>query len=82
VLHENIEKLRRTRGISQSRLAKTLGISWIDYWIMMKSRVALSEEKLNIIGEELGFPPEVFGWDELVNDIVSRLKSQRATTRV
>jgi transcriptional regulator with XRE-family HTH domain len=71
VLHSNIEKLRKVKGVSRSTLAQKLGMTNLGYWLTMTMRSPLSEAQLEVIAAELGFACEILRWDGLVEDIVT-----------
>lgn len=59
-VHQRIEKLRIHKGVTKSFLAKKIGISAMGYHHLSTGRNSISTNRLQIIAEALGVPPEEF----------------------
>jgi len=76
MVHENVEKLRKARGITKTHIAKQLNLSLQGYRHMMNGDVRLDVERLKIIANVLGVNPSVFFDEKLTESVIfSRTKS-------
>jgi len=78
LVHENVEKIRRAKGITKTHLAKKLNLSLQGYRHITSGNVRLDVERLKIIAEVLGVDPAVFFDDELTESVIKELKKTTA----
>lgn len=78
MVHENVEKIRRAKGITKTHLAKKLNLSLQGYRHITSGNVRLDVERLKIIAEVLGVDPAVFFDDELTESVIKELKKTTA----
>ena len=60
MVHENVEKIRKAKGITKTHIAKQLNLSLQGYRHMMNGDVRLDVERLKIIANVLGVSPSIF----------------------
>ena len=70
MVHENVEKLRKARGITKTHIAKQLNLSLQGYRHMMNGDVRLDVERLKIIANILGVNPSVFFDEKLTESVI------------
>ncbi|MBU3569226.1 helix-turn-helix transcriptional regulator [Priestia aryabhattai] len=70
MVHENVEKLRKARGITKTHIAKQLNLSLQGYRHMMNGDVRLDVERLKIIANVLGVNPSVFFDEKLTESVI------------
>ena len=75
MVHENVEKLRKARGITKTHIAKQLNLSLQGYRHMMNGDVRLDVERLKIIANVLGVNPSVFFDEKLTESVILSQKS-------
>lgn len=75
MVHENIEKIRRAKGVTKTHIAKQLGMTLQGYRHLESGEVKLDVERLKIIAAALGEDVAVFFDDKLTESVIKRLKA-------
>lgn len=75
MVHENVEKIRKAKGITKTHIAKQLNLSLQGYRHMMNGDVRLDVERLKIIANVLGVNPSVFFDEKLTESVILSQKS-------
>jgi len=74
VVHINVEKIRKAKGVTKTRLANALGMSLQGYRHIANGDTSLDVERLKVIAHVLGEPVEVFFDDKLTESVIYRLQ--------
>lgn len=72
VVHENVEKIRKAKGITKTHIAHRLGISLQGYRHIVSGNTRLDVERLKTIAEVLGVEPAVFFDNGLTESVVAK----------
>jgi transcriptional regulator with XRE-family HTH domain len=70
MVHDNVEIIRKAKGITKTHLAKKLGLSLQGYRHITSGGTKLDVERLRIIANELHVAVEVFFDDELTKFVI------------
>lgn len=71
MVHENVERIRKARGVTKTHLAKKLGMTLQGYRHIASGSVRLDVERLRILASALGVEPAVFLDDKLTETVIS-----------
>ena len=71
MVHENIESLRKAKGVTKTHMAKRLGMSLQGYIHIENGNVRLDVERLKTIAETLGVQPAIFFDQELTDSVIN-----------
>lgn len=74
MVHENLRKLRKAKGVSQSFLAKKLGVSNMTYSRLENGETRIDVERLNTIAKALDVNVEIFFNQKLTDSVVYKYK--------
>lgn len=80
MVHQNVEIIRKFKGVTKTHLAKKLDLSLQGYRHIMSGNTKLDVERLKIIAEELGVNVAIFFDDELTNCVIKKNGEQQAAT--
>ena len=69
-VYENIERLRKAKGITKTRMAHSLGISLMGYVHLSKGHVRLDVDRMIAIGAILEVDPAIFLDNELTDSVI------------
>ena len=72
LVHENLARIRKAKGVTKTTIAKRLGLSLQGYRYLENGESRLDVERLKIISRILDTKVEVFFDDELTNKVVAR----------
>ena len=72
---ENVEKIRKAKGIQKKHIAEKLNLSPMGYSHISKKGCGLTAERLKIIAEVFKVEPGVFFDDELTNNVIKELNN-------
>lgn len=64
-VNQNIERVRRAKGVTKTYLAKALGMSLQGYRYLENGSVRLDVEHMKVIGDALGVDSSIFLDDRL-----------------
>ncbi|NOU95318.1 helix-turn-helix domain-containing protein [Paenibacillus sp. LMG 31456] len=73
MIYENIERLRKVRGITKTKLAKELDISLQGYRHIAYGNVRLDVERLQVIAKFFNVEPAIFFNTELTENVIKEL---------
>ncbi|MEK6455232.1 helix-turn-helix transcriptional regulator [Caldifermentibacillus hisashii] len=76
MIHENVEKVRKAKGISKTFIANKLNMSLQGYIHISSGEVRLDVERLKIISDVLGVNPGVFFDNKLTESVIKRLEER------
>lgn len=72
MVHDNVEKIRKAKGVTKKHLAEKAGISNQAYWHISSGNVRLDVERLKPIAKALDVDPGIFFDDKLTDSVVSQ----------
>lgn len=70
MIHENVKRIRESKGVSKTHIANKLDISLQGYRHIENGETRLSAERLKIIAKALGEEPNIF-FEDKVTDYVN-----------
>lgn len=70
MVYENVERIRKSKGVTKTHLAKKLGMTLQGYRHLTSGEVKLDVERLRVISEALNVEISVF-FDTKLTDIVT-----------
>lgn len=70
---DNIEKIRKAKGVTKTHLAKKLGLSLQGYRYVTSNATRLDVERLRTISNELNISVEIFFNDKLTESVIRSL---------
>jgi transcriptional regulator with XRE-family HTH domain len=70
MVYENVERIRKSKGVTKTHLAKKLGMTLQGYRHLTSGEVKLDVERLKIIAEALNVEISVF-FDSKLTDTVT-----------
>jgi transcriptional regulator with XRE-family HTH domain len=76
MIHENVEKVRKAKGISKTFIANKLNMSLQGYIHISSGEVRLDVERLKIISDVLGVNPGVFFDNKLTESVIKELEKR------
>lgn len=76
MIHENVERIRKARGVTKTHIAKRLHLSLQGYRHITTGKVRMDVERLRIIAEVLGVEPAVFFSNELTESVIKYISDQ------
>ena len=71
LVHENVARIRKAKGVTKTAIAKRLGLSLQGYRYLENGESRLDVERLKIISRILDTKVEVFFDDELTNKVIA-----------
>lgn len=74
MIYENVEKVRLSKGVTKSHLAKKLGMSAMGYHHISTGATKLDVDRLRTIAETLGVGPNIFFDDKLTENVINEQK--------
>lgn len=77
MVHQNVERVRRAKGITKTHLAKMLGLSLQGYRHITCGHVRLDVERLQIIAKVLGVEPGIFFNDKLTDSVIKSVTQSK-----
>ncbi len=78
MIHENVELVRKAKGVTKTHLAKKLNLSLQGYRHITSGKVRLDVERLKIIADELGVEPAIFFDRNLTESVIKMMKPKPA----
>lgn len=76
MIHENVEKIRKAKGVTKTHLAKKLNLTLQGYRHLASGEVNMNVERLRIIAIDLGVEPAVFFDNELTESVIDDIQKQ------
>jgi transcriptional regulator with XRE-family HTH domain len=73
MVHQNVERLRKAKGVTKTHLANQLGISLQGYRHITSGKVRLDVERLKVISDALGVNPAIFFDKTLTESVIKSL---------
>ncbi len=71
MVHQNVEKIRKFKGVTKTHLAKKINLSLQGYRHIMSGNTKLDVERLKIIACELDVDVAIFFDDELTKNVIT-----------
>jgi transcriptional regulator with XRE-family HTH domain len=78
MIHLNVEKVRKAKGITKTHIAHKLGMTLQGYSHITSGNVRLDVERLKLIALILSVDPAVFFDDKLTESVIGRLETHTA----
>ena len=78
---QNIERVRRAKGVTKTHLAKSLGMSLQGYRYLESGTVRLDVERMRRIGEVLGVDSAIFLDDKLTDCVICNQEGEQNETQ-
>lgn len=75
MIHQNVEKVRKAKGVTKTYIAKKLDMSLQGYTHLVSGNTRLDVERLAIIAAVLGVEPGVFFDDKLTDSVIKQINS-------
>ena len=69
-VNQNIERVRRAKGVTKTHLAKSLGMSLQGYRYLENGSVRLDVERMKRIADVLGVDSAIFLDDKLTDGVI------------
>lgn len=76
MIHENVEKIRKAKGVTKTYLAQRLNLSLQGYRHLASGEVKMDVERLKIIAVSLGVEPAIFFDSELTDSVINDIQKQ------
>lgn len=76
MIHENVEKLRKAKGVSKTHLATKLDLTLQGYSHIAAGSVRLDAERLKVIGLVLNVDPGIFFEDKLTESVIKKIEEE------
>jgi transcriptional regulator with XRE-family HTH domain len=80
MIYNNVEKVRKVKGVTMTHLANKLGLTLQGYRHIANGKVRLDAERLKIIGFVLNEDPGIFFDDELTDSVIKRIDEETKLT--
>ncbi|MEK3744752.1 helix-turn-helix transcriptional regulator [Brevibacillus sp. FSL K6-0770] len=77
MVHLNVERIRKAKGVTKTHLAQKLNLSLQGYRHITSGNVRLDVERLGVIAFVLGVEPAVFFDDELTDSVIREMSSSK-----
>jgi transcriptional regulator with XRE-family HTH domain len=74
MVYDNVEKIRRAKGVTKTHVAQKLKMSLQGYRHMTSGSTRLDVERLKIIAGALGVDPSVFFDDKLTESVIKEFE--------
>lgn len=74
MVHINVEKIRRAKGVTKTHLADKLNLSLQGYRHITSGNVRLDVERLKVIANVLGVEPAIFFDNELTESVIKEIE--------
>lgn len=71
MVHENVERIRKAKGVTKTHLAKKLNMTLQGYRHITSGTVRLDVERLKVIAEVLGVEPAIFFDNQLTESVTN-----------
>ncbi|SES03273.1 helix-turn-helix domain-containing protein [Salipaludibacillus aurantiacus] len=75
MIHENVEKIRKAKGVTKTHLAKKLNMSLQGYRYLENGDTRLDAERLKVIAHALGENPAIFFDSELTHSVIEKVEN-------
>lgn len=77
MIHVNVERIRKAKGITKTYIANKLNLSLQGYRHIASGNVRLDAERLKIIGNALNVDPGIFFDDKLTESVIDEINSNK-----
>lgn len=77
MVHINVRRIRKARGVTKTHVANKLGISLQGYRHIEQGNVRLDVERLRIIAVVLSVDVAIFFDDKLTESVISSIKEAK-----
>lgn len=81
MIHENVERIRKARGVSKTHIANSLDLSLQGYRHIASGAVRLDAERLKIIGSVLEVDPGIFFDKKLTDSVVFDIEAKKSSIK-
>lgn len=72
MVYENVERIRKSKGVTKTHMANKLGITLQGYRHIASGSVRLDVERLKVIAEILGVDVAVFFDQQLTDSVIKK----------
>ncbi|MDG5787805.1 helix-turn-helix transcriptional regulator [Evansella sp. AB-P1] len=77
MIHDNVERVRKAKGITKTFIATQLGLSLQGYRHITSGEVRLDVERLSIIANILGVNPGIFFDEKLTESVIKVIEQHK-----
>lgn len=81
MIHKNVEKIRKSKGVTMTHLASKLDLTLQGYSHIASGSVRLDVERLKVIGLVLNVDPGVFFDDKLTESVIGKIEGTKILTK-
>lgn len=74
MVHENVEKIRKAKGVTKTHIANALGMSLQGYRHLATGGVRMDVERLQMIANVLDVEAAIFFNDQLTESVIEKHK--------
>lgn len=74
MIRENVKKIRESKGVTKTHVAKELGLSPMGYGHIESGNVRLDADRLKDIAKILSVEPAIFFDDQLTENVIKEMK--------
>jgi transcriptional regulator with XRE-family HTH domain len=78
MVHENVERIRKAKGVTKTHIANKLGLTLQGYRHIASGDVRLDVERLEIIADALDVEPAIFFDNKLTESVIKRRNKKSA----
>jgi transcriptional regulator with XRE-family HTH domain len=78
IVHLNVEKIRKAKGVTKTHMAKKLGLTLQGYSHITTGQVRLDVERLKLIAVILSVDPAIFFDNQLTDSVICELETKLA----
>lgn len=81
MIHENVERIRKARGVSKTHIANCLDLSLQGYRHIASGSVRLDAERLKVIGLVLEVDPGIFFDKQLTDSVIEEIEANKISIK-
>jgi transcriptional regulator with XRE-family HTH domain len=81
MIHENVERIRKARGVSKTHIANAVNLSLQGYRHIASGAVRLDAERLKIIGSVLEVDPGIFFDNKLTDSVINEIEAKKSSIK-
>jgi transcriptional regulator with XRE-family HTH domain len=77
LIHLNVERIRKAKGITKTHIAEKLNLSLQGYRHIASGSVRLDVERLKVIGNIFNMDPSIFFDDSLTDSVIKEINANK-----
>lgn len=81
MIHKNVERIRKAKGVTMTHLANKLDLTLQGYSHIASGNVRLDVERLKIIGLVLNVNPGIFFDNKLTDYVIKEIESTKVISK-